>query len=120
MKKIRIPKQVWAASAVVLIAFTLSGQQTAPRVTPPTTPNAPPPTLDDSNVPVFSTGTEMVIVNVTVKDKSGKVAEDLKQKDFSVYEDGKQMTIQQFDFQKLSLDPEPPPPLTLADQLELP
>ncbi len=73
-----------------------------------------------TDTPVFRTRTNLVTVDVTVRDKSGRPIEGLKASDFAVLEDGKPQKISVFEFQKLSLDPEPPPPLSLADQLELP
>ena len=45
-----------------------------------------------------------MIVDVTVKDKSGKPIENLKQEDFTVLEDGKPQKISVFEFQKLAMD----------------
>jgi VWFA-related protein len=74
----------------------------------------------DAGTPIFRTGTNLVTVDVTVRDKSGKVIEGLKATDFAIFEDGKQQKLSVFDFQKLSVEPAPPPALSLADQLELP
>ncbi len=57
----------------------------------------------------FTSSTTLVIIDVTVKDKSGKVVEDLKKSDFAVTEDGKTQQLAVFDFQKLDLDTPPPP-----------
>ena len=43
----------------------------------------------------------LVIVDVTVKDKAGKPIEGLKQSDFAVLEDGKPQKISVFEYQKL-------------------
>ncbi|MGA3190037.1 MAG: VWA domain-containing protein [Bryobacteraceae bacterium] len=72
------------------------------------------------DVAKFSTRRDLVIVDVTVKDKAGKPIDNLTQKDFSVFEDGKQQQITIFEYQKLATDPEPPPTLALSDQLKLP
>src|SRR6516162_5156329 len=74
----------------------------------------------DSGVPVFRTVATLIPVDVTVKDKSGKPVDGLKASDFSILEDGKPQKISVFEFQKLSIELEPPPTLSLADQLELP
>jgi len=80
----------------------------------------PPPKPDSGDVAKFSTRRDLVIVDVTVKDKAGKSIDGLTQKDFSVFEDGKQQQISVFEYQKLAMDPEPPPTLSLSDQLVLP
>ncbi len=68
----------------------------------------------------FTANSNLVIVDVTVRDKSGQPIEGLKASDFTVTEDGKPQKISVFEFQKLSNEPEPPPKLSLADQLKLP
>jgi VWFA-related protein len=75
---------------------------------------------DNGQVVKFTTTSNLVIVDVTVKDKNGKPIEGLKAGDFTVLEDGKPQKISVFEFQKLSSDPEPPPTLTLGDQHKLP
>ncbi|MGA3201273.1 MAG: VWA domain-containing protein, partial [Bryobacteraceae bacterium] len=72
------------------------------------------------DVAKFSTRRDLVIVDVTVRDKAGKPIDGLTQKDFAVFEDGKQQQITVFEYQKLAMDPEPPPTLALSDQLKLP
>jgi VWFA-related protein len=68
----------------------------------------------------FSTQTTLVIIDVTVKDKSGKVVEDLKKDDFRLTEDGKVQQIGVFDFQKLDLETprEPAPAAAPAGEKE--
>src|SRR5450755_2951979 len=67
-------------------------------------------TLPAQQAPVtFTANTTLVIIDVTVKDKSGKVVEDLKKGDFALTEDGKTQQIAVFDFQKLDIDAPPPP-----------
>lgn len=58
----------------------------------------------------FTSNTTLVIIDVTVKDKTGKVIEDLKKGDFALSEDGKAQQISVFDFQKLDIDSAPPVP----------
>ena len=51
--------------------------------------------------PVFRTGTELVLVNVVVRDKNGEVVRGLTKDDFKVFEDNKPQTIESFDFEEL-------------------
>jgi VWFA-related protein len=78
------------------------------------------PLTPDQGAAVFTARRDLVIVDVTVKDKNGKTIEGLTQKDFAVFEDGKQQQVSVFEAQKLAVDPEPPPKLALSDQLALP
>ena len=50
---------------------------------------------------VFRSGTELVLVNVVVRDKSGAVVRGLTRDDFSVSEDDKAQSITSFDFEEL-------------------
>ena len=56
---------------------------------------------------VFRSGTELVLVNVVVRDKSGAVVRNLSRDDFTVTEDDKPQTITSFDFEELDA-PSPP------------
>src|SRR3954451_17859217 len=56
----------------------------------------------------FKSSSNLVIVNVEVKDKSGKPMEGLKKGDFVLTEDGKSQQISGFEFQKLTGDVAPP------------
>ncbi|HYM26474.1 MAG TPA: VWA domain-containing protein [Vicinamibacterales bacterium] len=51
--------------------------------------------------PIFRSGTELVLVNVVVRDKNGAVVRNLTRDDFSVTEDDKSQTITSFDFEEL-------------------
>src|SRR5665213_2920324 len=73
-----------------------------------------------AQTPVFTTNSNLVIVDVTVKDKSGKAIEGLEADDFTLTEDGKPQKVAVFEFQHLTMESEPPPTLTLDDQLKLP
>ena len=50
---------------------------------------------------VFRTGTELVLVNVVVRDRSGAVVRGLTRDDFSISEDDKPQTVTSFDFEEL-------------------
>ena len=98
-------------SIAMAVAFTATGQQ------PPSAPAAPEKAEGSST---FTTNSSLVIVDVNVKDKSGKPIEGLKLDDFSVLEDGKPQKVTVFEYQKLTMDSEPPPALKLEDELKLP
>lgn len=58
--------------------------------------------LTPQQQPTFSTTTNVVIVNVTVLDRSGQPIANLTKDDFEVYEDGKLQKLQSVDFQHLN------------------
>jgi len=55
----------------------------------------------------FSDTVQLVVVNVSAKDKNGNPIEGLKQEDFAITEDGKPQKITTFQYQQLINDPEP-------------
>src|SRR5262245_19559531 len=56
---------------------------------------------------VFRSGTELVLVNVVVRDKRGAVIRNFSRDDFTVTEDDKLQTITSFDFEELAPSPAP-------------
>jgi VWFA-related protein len=56
----------------------------------------------------FESVTDLVVVDVTVRDRAGNPIEGLKKEDFTIFEDGKPQKISAFEMQKLTLDPLPP------------
>ena len=84
--------------------------KTAPKAQPKAQPNVQ--SNGDDKPLVFTTGARLVVVDVTVKDKNGKLIEGLKQSDFAVFEDGKPQKISVFEYQQLDCKPEPPPKLS--------
>ena len=54
--------------------------------------------------PTFTSNSNLVIIDVNVRDRSGKVIPDLKKTDFTILEDGKPQQISVFEFQKLEGD----------------
>jgi len=57
----------------------------------------------------FTASANLVIIDANVRDRSGKVVPDLKQSDFTLFEDGKPQTISVFEFQRLEGDTHLPP-----------
>jgi VWFA-related protein len=72
--------------------------------------------------PVFRTNTNLVRVDVVVRDKDGKVVKGLKASDFIVSEDGKSQDVTSFTFQEIATEPLPPmstvPGLLSLEQLQ--
>jgi VWFA-related protein len=56
----------------------------------------------------FTVTTNLVVVNVDVRDKDGKAVEGLKAPDFTILEDGKPQTISVFEYQRLETEAAPP------------
>ena len=64
---------------------------------------------------VFRTGSELVLVNVTVRDKSGNLVQGLKPEDFTILEDNKPQKVVSFDVE--NVDAVPPPDVAQAKPL---
>jgi len=54
---------------------------------------------------VFRTGSELVLVNVTVRDKSGKFVQGLKPENFTILEDNKPQKVVSFDVENVDAVP---------------
>ncbi len=114
---------ILATTGAVLLAPAIA-QQGAPA--PATTAPAAPPAAPAGAKPaadgpvLFKSNTNLVIADITVKDKSGNLIPNLKESDFTVYEDGKAQKISVFEYQELGMEPEPPEELKLSDELKLP
>jgi VWFA-related protein len=59
--------------------------------------------------PTFTANTSLVVIDVNVRDRSGKPVADLKSGDFTILEDGKPQQISVFEFQRLDESASPPP-----------
>src|SRR5215471_14429003 len=95
----------------LLVIALVVGQASWPAQAPQTAPQQPGP-----NRTTFSSTTSLVVVDVTARDKSGKLIEGLKPSDFTLLEDGKPQKISVFEFERLAIDPAPPEkPPTLED-----
>src|SRR6266567_6833294 len=59
----------------------------------------------------FETTSQLVVINVSAKSKTGAPVEGLKASDFTVTEDGKTQQLKVFEFQRLedTALPQPPP-----------
>ena len=101
----------------LLFAFTIAARAGQLPTAPP-----PPPQAVPASAPVvkFTANSNLVIVDVVVRDKAGKPIEGLKQSDFTVLEDGKPQKVSVFEYQQLSYQPQPQPKLSLSDELKLP
>jgi VWFA-related protein len=72
----------------------------------------------------FKTETKLVVVNVSVKDKSGKPVTTLKKEDIEIYEDGVKQDLAVFELEQLSNDvlapvaAIPSTPVTLEERVE--
>src|SRR5947208_2521781 len=60
--------------------------------------------------PTIRADVDLVVVPTSVKDADGRFIYDLKQEDFSIFEDGRRQQIQQF-----SIDPAPLSSVVLVD-----
>jgi VWFA-related protein len=111
------------ASTVLLGILLLPSRAQQPAARGAQTKAAPQPAakpIQDDKPLVFTTGSRLVVVDVTVKDKSGNTINGLKQSDFAVTEDGQKQKVEIFEPQILTMEPEPPPELKLSDELKLP
>jgi VWFA-related protein len=63
----------------------------------------------EAQQPTFTSNTSLVVIDVNVKDKSGKPIPGLKKEDFTLLEDGKPQQISVFEFQQLDSAPNPRP-----------
>ena len=88
------------AIAVLLAAGTLlsaAGQQTAPQNPPPS--QQPPPS--DGQAFRFRTGVELINVNATVTDQTGRFVGGLNKDDFRVYDDEQLQTVTHFNSERV-------------------
>ena len=81
--------------SLMLSVLVVAAQQQQPNATP-----APAPSAQGPQQPIRVT-TQMVVEEVTVKDKSGKPIEGLTANDFSLTEDGVPQTLSFVEFQRL-------------------
>src|SRR6267154_161621 len=83
---------------ICAVALALSAQEKAP----------PKPSNQEGELAKFSSETNLVIIDVYARDKSGKIVTNLKKEDFTLTEDGKPQVISVFELQKLEGELLPP------------
>ena len=90
----------------ILVACSLLNSACLPQAVAPATPSSTQSqsqkSRDDFKMRVES---ELVLVNVTARDKHGQPVIDLKQGDFTILEDGKPQKVSSFDFENLDTTP---------------
>src|SRR5712672_491608 len=91
-----IAKKARAVLTAVLLVLNVSLSAFAQSA--PQAPQSQPPQQPQYRVRVTS---ELVLVNVVVRDKKGNLVRDLKREDFTLLEDGKKQAISTFDFEKV-------------------
>jgi Ca-activated chloride channel family protein len=87
----RLRRIQWAViGAAVAASLEISSAAQAPQgeAPPPAAPQAGRQTQAPGQPPAFRAGVELVSLNVTVADATGRYVTDLEQADFSVFEDG--------------------------------
>jgi VWFA-related protein len=73
------------------------------------------PLLAQQKTPTFETTTQLVVVNVAARTKSGEPLNGLRAGDFTITEDGKAQQIKVFEYQSLAGAVLPPPALTVRE-----
>src|SRR5438477_9313091 len=94
-------------TATVLAAFL--AVPAMPQQQTPAAQDQPP--AASKGITKFSTTRQLVVVDVTAKDKDGKPIKGLKPADFNISEDGKKQDISVFEYQELeeTVAAAPPP-----------
>jgi VWFA-related protein len=92
--------------ALGIVAAALQTPHATGQGQPPSQPPAQPPAgqqqaPQDPQRPIFKSGINFVRVDVIVSDKDGNPILDLKPEEFSVFEDGRQQKVEQFDVVKI-------------------
>src|SRR5258708_5701766 len=89
---------VMAAILLLNVSFSLLAQDAPQSQPPPPSQQTQQPQQPQYRVRVTS---ELVLVNVVVRDKKGNLITDLKKDDFTLLEDGKRQAISAFDFENV-------------------
>jgi VWFA-related protein len=84
-----------------LCVLAVAAQQTQPNTTPAPAPVAAPQTPPAQGAQPIRVTSQLIVEEVTVKDKSGKAIEGLTANDFTVTEDGVPQTISFVEFERI-------------------
>jgi len=104
MRTLRLlPTRVLLLLAAVAVCATSLAASQAPGQPGQAAPQPPPRAVFRSNV-------DLVTVSVVVRDKNGNVVKGLTRDDFTIIEDGKNQSIDTFDFEEIDRPDNPPPP----------
>src|ERR1039458_1609558 len=102
-----------ATVVTFLTALLLASAQNAPRPAAAAKPNGAAQNQPAQNAPrggfKFEATTQLVVVNLSAKDKDGNPIKGLKPADFTVTEDGKPQTLNVFEYQELEDTATPAP-----------
>src|ERR1035441_8299907 len=105
-----------------LTALLIASAQNAPRPAAAAKPNGAAPNQAAQNAPKgrckFEATTQLVVVNLSAKDKDGNPIKGLKPADFTVTEDGKAQSIKVFEYQELEEAAAPAPAPAAAPKPE--
>ena len=100
----RIGRQINGLLFACLLASNGFAQQLGQEPAPPPPPQQPAPTAPQKpSEPGYRVRviTEIVLVNVSARDKKGNLIKDLKKDDFTILEDGQKQQISSFDFENV-------------------
>jgi VWFA-related protein len=98
MLAVRKLLSLFAAAFLLFNAVPSALSQDAPSQAQQPQPPQPPPQQSQYRVRVTS---ELVLVNVVVRDKKGNLIRDLKKEDFTLLEDNKRQDVSSFDFEDI-------------------
>jgi len=96
------------AAVLFLGSLALNASSPVPVPPGPAAADAPPQAPAQAPKATFKSGLDLVVVNVVVRDKDGKLVRGLKRDDFVVMEDGKPQSVTSFDFEEIENTSLPP------------
>jgi VWFA-related protein len=116
-----MPNKSISSTVLAALALAAALAQQPPVQRPPAAPPAAAqaPVVSGGAL-TFTANANLVIVDVSARDKSGRPVEGLRAQDFTVLEDGKPQKISVFEYETISTVPEPPAEIALDEQLQLP